>query len=198
VTLKGFLIAFVILLLVASGGIALWFKAVGLSARTLPSSLETSVARRIRHFAVPVAARDQANPLRNSPDTLTDARRHFADHCASCHANDGSGSTTIGQNLSPKSPDMRLPATQTLSDGELYYIIHNGIRFTGMPAWGANGPDEDSWKLVLFIRHLPQLSGEDLRDMEKSNPKSEAERAEEQDEEDFLSGKTIAPNSMHH
>ena len=51
---------------------------------------------------------------------------------------------------------MRRPETQSLSDGELFYIVHNGIRLTGMPAWGKDPPekDEDSWKLVHFIRHL--------------------------------------------
>jgi Copper binding periplasmic protein CusF len=75
-------------------------------------------------------------------------------------------------------PDMRLAATQGLTDGELHYVIHNGVRFTGMPAGGTEGSDEDSWKLVLFIRHLPQLSAEELRDMEMLNPKSETDRAE--------------------
>lgn len=93
---------------------------------------------------------------------------------------------------------MRLAATQALSDGELYYVIHNGIRFTGMPAWGAQEPDEDSWKLVLFIRHLPQLSAAEVTDMDKFNPKGDAERAEEQAEQDFLDGKTVSIEPMHH
>jgi mono/diheme cytochrome c family protein len=77
---------------------------------------------------------------------LAEARAHFADHCAICHSNNGSGNTQIGQNLYPKAPDMRLPQTQNLSDGEIYYTIHNGIRLTGMPAWGTEVKDDDSWK----------------------------------------------------
>ena len=67
---------------------------------------------------------------------------------------------------------MRLAATQQLSDGELYYIIHNGVRWTGMPAWGepGNDNDQDSWKLVLFMRHLPNLTAGEIRDMERFNP----------------------------
>ena len=101
--------------------------------------------------------------------------------------------TAIGKNLYPKTPDMRGPETQSLSDGELYYIIRNGVRMTGMPAWGNaedGDHDHETWMLVLFIRHLPQLTADEERAMEKLNPKSAAEREEEQEEEDFLNGKT--------
>jgi mono/diheme cytochrome c family protein len=109
----------------------------GFSARDEPLAIEALVARRLRHLAVPHGAREMTNPVPATPEILAEARAHFADHCAICHANDGSGNTQIGQNLYPKAPDMREPRTQALSDGELFYIIHNGIRLTGMPAWGA-------------------------------------------------------------
>jgi len=165
----------------------------GFSARVPPSSFEVTLARMVRHYAVPRAARSQGNPLHETPELLTEARRHFADHCANCHGNDGGGNTQMGKNLFPRAPDMRLRATQDLSDGELYYIIHNGVPLTGMPAWGPDGHDLDSWKLVLFIRHLPVMMPQELADMEKDNPKTEAERIEEQQEEDFLSGKPLSP-----
>jgi mono/diheme cytochrome c family protein len=100
----------------------------------------------------------EKNPFTASAELMAEAKAHFADHCAICHANNGNGNTEIGQNLYPKAPDMRLPQTQNLTDGELYYTIHNGIRLTGMPAWGTEEKDQDSWKPVLFIRHLPQLT----------------------------------------
>jgi mono/diheme cytochrome c family protein len=162
----------------------------GLSARVKPSGCEIWTATRLRSLAMPAEEKMQKNPFSANESLLKEAREHFADHCASCHANDGSGHTTLGQGLSPQAPDMRLPATQSKSDGELYSTIHNGIRLSGMPAWGAKGKDDDSWKLVLFIRHLQQLSEDEIRDMEKYNPKSDAERAEEQEEEDFLNGKS--------
>ena len=62
---------------------------------------------------------------------------------------------------------MREPDTQQLTDGELFYIIKNGIRFTGMPGWG--GEDEENWKLVLFIRHLPKLSPKEIELMKEIN-----------------------------
>jgi mono/diheme cytochrome c family protein len=124
---------------------------------------------------------------------------HFADHCATCHGNDGSGDSLFGRGLYPKPPDLRLEETQKLSDGELFWIIENGVRFTGMPGFGDHGTQEDSWKLVQFIRHLPQLSDAERADMEKNNPKSPEDVKEEKQEEDFLNGgKNEAPQPSEH
>jgi mono/diheme cytochrome c family protein len=162
----------------------------GFSARDQPSAVEAATARMVRRLAVPARSKSLANPVYPSDEVLADARAHFADHCAVCHANDGSGNTTIGRNLYPRAPDMRLDATQSLTDGELYTIIQDGIRLTGMPAWGKEGDehDEDSWKLVHLIRHLKELTPEQLKEMERMNPKSREEIEEEQAEEKFLSG----------
>jgi mono/diheme cytochrome c family protein len=170
----------------------------GFRARDNPTVLEAFVARKVRMMAIPREAKNENNPYAPVPDTLTEARHHFADHCALCHGNDGRGNTTIGRNLYPKAPDMRLAATQNLTDGELYYIIHNGIRLSGMPAWGeAHAKDEDSWKLVLFIRHLPKLTPKEEKDMERYNPKSAAEHSEEEEEEQFLKGGNPPRTTQH-
>lgn len=174
----------------------------GFSARDQPTAIEAFVARRLRHLAVPRGARQAQNPVPATPEVLVEARVHFADHCALCHGNDGSGQTEIGQNLYPKAPDMRQADTQSLSDGELFYIIHNGIRLTGMPAWGEDPPEEDldSWELVHFIRHLPKISPEELEEMKKLNPQSPHELEEEEEIEQFLRGEdspTTQPQSHH-
>lgn len=179
------------LILVLVLGAGLWVSGLVqrcCGARLAPSRMETVLARRLRSRSLPSGARQSQNPFSSSPELLREASRHFADHCASCHGNNGSGNTEMGRNLYPPAPDMRLAATQQLSDGEFYYIIHNGIRWTGMPAWGEPDNDQDSWKLVLFIRHLPQLTAVELRDMERFNPKSDADREEEKEEQEFLKG----------
>jgi len=152
----------------------------GFSAREPPSRLEVAIAGAMRSLAMPAGARSRPNPFKPTAEALAQARAHFADHCALCHANNGSGETEIGRNLYPKAPDMRLPATQNKTDGELFYIIRNGIRFTGMPAWGSGHPSEDreSWKLVHFIRRLPDLTPEEIAEMETLNPRSPHEHAE--------------------
>ena len=159
-------------------------------ARQAPSRTEAALSRGLRSLLVPSNAKQSKNPFTPSPEVLQESARHFADHCASCHGNDGGGNTEVGRNLYPPAPDMRLADTQQLSDGELYYIIHNGIRWTGMPAWGepGNSNDQDSWKLVLFIRHLPNLTAGELHEMERFNPKSDVDREEEKAEQEFLKG----------
>jgi mono/diheme cytochrome c family protein len=141
-------------------------------------------------MAIPSGARNLANPVPRSQEAVREGMQHFADHCATCHANNGSGDTDIGRNLYPKAPDMRAAGTQNLSDGEIYYIIENGIRLSGMPAWGKSDDpnDEESWKLVHFIRHLPSLTAEQEQMMRQWNPVSPQERQGEREEEEFLNG----------
>ena len=181
-------------LLAVAFGIVISILHDGLSARATPTRLEAVLARNARHLAIPSNARLAQNPVLDSPEDLREARLHFADHCAICHANDGSGHSEIGDGLYPKPPDLRLAQTQNLSDGELFWIIENGVRFTGMPAFstdgGNHGGGQDSWKLVHFIRHLPHLTVAERLEMERYNPKGPEDRAEEQEENDFLNGAT--------
>ena len=176
-------------------------NAHGFSAREQPTAVEAWFARVARAAAIPAGTANAVNPVPNTPETVAEGRAHWADHCAVCHANDGSGDTIMGRRTYPPAPDMRLPATQRLSDGELFYVIENGVRLTAMPGWGGGSAHDtqDSWKLVNFIRHLPQLTEEEKAEMKKLNPKSPDELREEQEEEDFLRGDDSheKPNSHH-
>jgi len=171
----------------------------GFNARETPGAVETFVARRLRSMMIPREAKNAQNPAPASSETLSEAMEHFADHCAICHANDGSGDASIGNGLYPKPPDLRMPDTQRLTDGELFYIIHNGVPLTGMPAFGSDEPgaDLDSWKLVRFIRHLPQITPEELEKMETMNPKSLHELQEEEAIRRFLEGDDSPPAGNH-
>ena len=162
----------------------------GLSAHPQPGPLEGRLARAVRSVAIPKATRDRRNPAPDTAASVNDGLEHFADHCATCHANDGRGNTEIGRGLYPKPPDMRTAVTQQLTDGELFYIIENGVRFTGMPAFGTGRPaDEDStWRLVRFIRHLPHLTQAELEHMQALNPRSPEEIRQEIEEQQFLNG----------
>jgi mono/diheme cytochrome c family protein len=171
----------------------------GVTARPKPWAIEAFLARRLRHLAVPRGAREVRNPLPETPDALSRGLEHFADHCASCHANDGSGDTSIGKSFYPPVPDMRAAQTQELSDGELFYIIENGVRFTGMPAWGTEAPedDENTWTLVHFIRHLKDLTPAELEEMESLNPKSPKALQEEEEIRRFLAGEDVPQPHKH-
>lgn len=172
----------------------------GFSAKAEPHALEVVMARKLRYLAIPIAQRNKPNPVPLSPEILADARAHFADHCATCHGNDGSGQTQIGKNVYPKTPDLRLKDTQSMSDGEIFFIIHNGIRFTGMPAFGSGKPEEDtdSWKLVHLIRHLPDLTQAELAEMKELNPKTKRELEEAAVIERFLQGDDSAASQLSH
>jgi mono/diheme cytochrome c family protein len=192
-----------ILTLVGLGTVigAMGFIAGGISARQDPGRLELAVAPKLRSMAIPSALKNRQNPVPDSPKAIAEGLEHFADHCAICHANDGSGDTEMGKNLYPRVPDMRLPATQSLSDGEIAYIIENGVRLTGMPAWGSEHGEESNWNLVRFIRHLPRLTEAELQHMKALNPKGPDERKDDEDARKFLDGddahKPAAPPHKH-
>lgn len=195
-------VVFVVLALAVFGSLfSAWLVlGRGFSAKDEPTFVEAFVARRVRKLATPRSERDAKNPVTSSPEVLAEAKAHFADHCATCHANDGSGDTPIGKGLYPKPPDMQAAGTQDLTDGELFYIIHNGIRLTGMPAFGQGSADTDidSWKLVHFIRHLPGITSEELEEMKGMNPKSIHELEEEDAIRRFLAGEDVQPTQSNH
>jgi mono/diheme cytochrome c family protein len=185
------LVGVVLLAFLISGALLGWFEIrQGFSARAEPSSIETHLATTARKLALPSTYRQLHNPVPASAENIQSGMEHFSDHCATCHANDGSGDTMFGKGMYPKPPDMRLAGTQNRSDGELYYAIENGVRLTGMPAFGKEHDIDDgnTWRLVLFIRHLPKITTQELHQMTQLNPKTEEERQEEKQEEEFLGG----------
>jgi len=196
-----FLVIGIALVILAGGGGLIFLKTRtnGFSARAQPTLLERLAARQARALALPGDARNRVNPVAASPEVLVDARAHWADHCAACHSNNGSGDAEMGKHMYPPAPDMRQADTQNLTDGELFYVIQNGIRLTGMPSWGSgtSHDERDSWKLVHFIRHLPKLSAEEEKQMEAANPKSPDELKEEEEERHFLNGDQTNENAQH-
>jgi len=173
--------------------IGAYFVTVGVSARPQPGRLETVAAQTVRSIAIRTRIRGLTNPVPATPDVIAEGRDHFADHCAVCHGNDGGGNTEMGRGLYPRAPDMRLPATQNLTDAELFYIIENGVRLTGMPGWstGTREGETSSWHLVHFIRHLPKLTDDEVEHMESLNPKSPEEIRQEIEAEQFLNGADV-------
>jgi mono/diheme cytochrome c family protein len=170
-----------------------YVRVTGLVARSDPSQGEARVARAVRAWAIPREARERRNPIPATPDVLVEARAHYSDHCAVCHGNDGRGQTEMGQGLWPKTPDMQLEATQQLSDGELFWIIENGIRFTGMPGWstGTAEGEQSSWHLVHFVRHLPVIEQSEIDAIAEMTPRSPAEIRQEIEAERFLRGDDV-------
>ncbi len=186
---KRIILVVVAALVLAAAGMLVSMIRRGFSTHDQPSRVEAMMARAMRHWAVPSDLRGMKNPVPLTPQVLADGRAHFADHCAGCHGNDGKGGG-MGKQMYPKAPDMTLAATQSLTDGELFSIIENGVRLTGMPGFGSGTAESayGSWALVHFIRHLPKLTAAELAEMQKLNPKSPAEWQQMQAEEEFLAG----------
>jgi predicted CXXCH cytochrome family protein len=131
----------------------------GFRATSEPSYLEKVVARRVRNLAIPSRSRRETNPLQASARTLQTGRELFLARCANCHGMDGAGVTPVGRNLYPRVPNLQSSETQDLTDGEIHYIIQNGVQLSGMPAWGSpNQQTEDIWQMVSFIRNMHPLT----------------------------------------
>ena len=187
--LRALAIVLIVAGVLAAAGLA-YVRTTGLRADAVPGQAETRMARAVRAFAIPSEDRNRRNPLPASAEALTAGLEHFADHCASCHGNDGSGDTQYGRGLYPRPLDLRAAATQELTDGELFYVIEHGIRFTGMPAFGTGQKEgeDSSWQLVHFIRHLPRLTEAELERMQQLNPRSMDDVRQQLEEERFLRG----------
>jgi mono/diheme cytochrome c family protein len=200
--LKSFLAgALTVVVILAIGAVVVVERSQGFTTKETPGAVETWIAREARTVSMPADAKQRVNPVPNSEQVIAEGRAHWADHCAGCHSNNGSGDAQMGKNMYPPAPDMRDPGTQQMTDGELFFVIENGVRFTGMPGWGGKGhTDEDSWKLVRFIRHLPQMTQAEELQMQELNPKSPDELQEEQEERDFLNGAETDehPEQHHH
>jgi mono/diheme cytochrome c family protein len=140
------IVAFLLGILVLSSALVI---SEGLSARNKPSNLEYAIA----NFALSLSKKP-TNPLPSAPQILAEPRKSYKEHCAVCHADDRGGKTRLSAGLSPEVPDLRAKHIQALTDGEMFYIIKNGVRFTGMPGWDLG--DDETWHLVGLLRQLPK------------------------------------------
>lgn len=185
----GFLIAAAAVFAIGFGA-CVYIRGHGFDARAEPGALETAIATRLRRAAIPGEARERTNPLEQTEESFREGLAHFADHCAVCHGNDGAGQTDFGRGMYPKPPDLRIAATQGLTDGELFYIIEHGVPFTGMPGFGSGTAEGETgtWHLVQFIRRLPRLTDEELAHMAELNPISAEAWLQRLEEEEFLRG----------
>jgi mono/diheme cytochrome c family protein len=161
--LRDALITIVLLAVAAAITAFIVVRRGGLAANAEPGPLERSIATRLVRLSIPADADRHQSPLSGQPDAWRQARDHFQDHCAICHGDDAKGHTEIGANMYPKVPDLTSAPVQARSDGALFHIIQNGIRWTGMPAWKAEHTPEQTWQLVAFIRKAPTLTASDLK-----------------------------------
>jgi mono/diheme cytochrome c family protein len=165
--LRDAVITLVVLVLVIWIAVYVRIRGGALSADAQPGVIERAAATRLVRLSIPADADRQPNPFHADASAWRSAVAHYKDHCAVCHGRDGRGKTDVGQNMYPRVPDLADAAVQTRSDGALFYIIQNGVRWTGMPSWKREHSAEDTWKLVSLIRKLPSLTPEELANLEQ-------------------------------
>ena len=146
---------------VLCAGIVLAAGLVDFSASTPPGRLEERLATFAINRSIERHASKGTNPLARSPAAIAAGLALFRTHCVACHGAPGVDPTEGGASLNPPAPGLTLARVQARSDGELQWIVSNGIRMTGMPAFGASRSDEDIWQLVAALRRLPRLSPEE-------------------------------------
>ena len=142
-------------------GILLTAGLVDFSAATPPGRVEQRLATFALDRSIERHAPRMANPLARSPGAAAAGLALFRTHCVACHGAPGVDPTEAGASLNPPAPGLTLARVQARSDGQLKWIVSNGIRMTGMPAFGASRSEEEVWQLVAALRRLPRLSPEE-------------------------------------
>jgi mono/diheme cytochrome c family protein len=127
-----------------------------LSALPEPGQLETSLANRAKHYLVRRSSREGIPPPpADRQASIKEGDVLFGTECAACHGLTGHNPTDAGRWMYPRAADLTSREVQSYSDREVYWIIKNGIRLSGMPAFGKVESDEHIWNLVHYVRTLP-------------------------------------------
>ncbi len=123
-------------------------------AAAAPSGMETALVTRMKYSHI--GGKDDRSPIPDTPDSVKEGAEHFQHHCEICHGLDGQNTgVPFATKSSPPVADLASARVQHYTDGQLKWIIDNGIRFTGMPGWKGILTDEEAWNIVHYIRHLP-------------------------------------------
>lgn len=130
------------------------------SAAAEPGEVEEWLADRIIGGWITRNASTEKNPLAASAENLKDGQNDYKEHCAGCHGLDGNGRNRVGADFYPPIPKLTEDAQQ-MSDGEIYFIVAKGIRYSAMPAFEAHHKPDEIWRIVLWTRHLGHLSPEE-------------------------------------
>jgi len=159
--------AFAIMVIIGLGaGLALIYSGVINIAATNPHSalvdwvLSTASDNAIHYHAKGIKA-----PSVDSQEMVLTGFRHYQEMCVGCHLAPGIESSEISKGLMPKPPKLQM-AAEEWTPAELFWVIKNGIKMTGMPAWGPTHSDEKLWAIVAFVKKLPQMTAEQYKAME--------------------------------
>lgn len=189
--LAGVLLGILIVILAAIGVAAT--GSFNVAAVSSPSRLEQTITAFTLDRSIARRASGSRNPFSSTAENLRVGLAHYKENCVSCHGAPGVPESEAGMGLNPSAPDLTLPRIQKMSDGELFWVISNGIRMTGMPAFSLTHKPDEIWKIVGFVRHLPELT-----DPEQKVLKEEGEEAAHHDEQSSAGARqTQDPDARH-
>ena len=171
----GFLVG--VLVVAAAAAIVAASGAYNVAAVNPPGKMETRLASFAMNKSVAKRASAGKNPLAPSAEVLREGFAHYKENCVACHGAPGVDAAELGQGLNPPAPDLTLPRVQARPDGQIFWIVSNGIRMTGMPAFSPTHKPDEIWKVVAFVRHLEEITPE-----EQQGLKAVAEEAEQHHE----------------
>ena len=130
------------------------------TARRKPLPLERVVANMAKDIVIPIEAHNAKDPVSPSAGTIETGQQIFLQNCALCHGPDGHGDTNLGTHMFPPAMDLTSPHVQHWTNGDLFWIIQNGISLTGMPSWSSSISPANTWKIAWFVHALPRLDAE--------------------------------------
>ncbi len=163
------------LLLVLAIGLGAWVYSgtFDVSSAASPSAVEDWLLSTIKERSIARHARGIEAPLLSDPARVRQGFELFRSQCVTCHGAPGVSPDDLAMGLTPVPPSLDFPRVQKATDGELYWVIKNGIKFTGMPGFGFANSEEDIWSLVAFMRRLPELKPSDFESMAMSETEEE-------------------------
>lgn len=151
---KGWLIAIIVITILIAAA-AYWLVPRGIGAVGGPGPLETSVASKVRGWYISRAAkRIPTSTIANNAASISQGEALYGMACAFCHGQDGRKSSPIGKSMHPRVPSLISPAVKGLSDKEVFWVIKNGIRLSGMPGFANVESDEEIWQITYYVRSL--------------------------------------------
>jgi mono/diheme cytochrome c family protein len=134
---------------------AAWLLGLCGCKATPPGKLEKSVVVAVKHRIL-IGNRGQKNPLTPTPETIADGKEAFSHYCVACHGMDGQNTgVPFLDRMSPPVPSLASKEVQQYTDGQLKWVIDNGIWPSGMPGSKGTLSDDEIWSIIVFLRHLP-------------------------------------------
>ncbi len=142
---------------------ALWVVsgAFNVAATSRAGFIERAIAEFGREESVDNHAQKMTNPYANDPSVLPAGLKAYREDCMTCHGVPGVERSDIAKGLNPHPPHLAWKGFAHMPDGEMFWVIKNGYRMTGMPGFGPTHSDEQIWQIVSFVRHLPNLTPEE-------------------------------------